>query len=356
MRFAMPGQDARPAHVLVADDSEANRELMSDILEPLGYKVTCVEDGEEALSVLHCQPVDIALLDVMMPRRTGFDVCQAVKADPALRLIPVVLITGLTGVEDRILGIESGADDFLYKPVRKQEMLARVCSLLKLKQFTDELENAETVLFSLALSIEGKDPYTGGHCDRLSKYSVTLAERIGLSESECIALRRAGTVHDIGKVAVPEHILLKPGPLSPEERRIMELHPVVGERICSPLKSFRDVLPIIRHHHEKMDGTGYPDGLKDEQIPITARVMTIVDIFDSLTTERPYRRAMSSEDAFRIMREEAQRGWWDVALLNEFEAHICGSQSVAVGQVAAAPVVGALQIHCNQPEESRRKS
>ncbi len=327
----MPGTDARLAHILVADDSAVNCELLSDTLVPLGYKVTCVEDGDEALKVLHHQPVDIALLDVMMPRRTGFAVCQAVKADPSLRLIPIVLITGLTKVEDRIRGIECGADDFLNKPVHKEELLARVRSLLKLKHFTDELENAETVLFSLALSIEGKDPYTGGHCERLSKYSVALAERIGLSEPDRIALRRAGTVHDIGKVAVPEQILLKPGPLTQDERRIMEQHPIVGERICAPLRSFRDVLPIIRHHHEKMDGSGYPDGLKGEQIPITVRVMTIVDIYDSLTTDRSYRRALSPEDAFRVLREETERGWWDAELLDTFEAMIVEDERPTAG-------------------------
>ncbi len=320
----MPGMAARPAHVLVADDSASNRELLFDILKPLGYKVSCVADGEEALEMLRHQPVDLALLDVMMPRRTGISVCRHVKADPALCLIPIVLVTGLTNVEDRIKGIECGADDFLNKPVHKEELLARVRSLLKLKLFTDELENAETVLFSLALSIEGKDPYTGGHCARLSKYSVSLAGRVGLSQQERVALRRAGIVHDIGKVAVPEQILLKPGPLTPDERKTMEQHPIIGERICTPLRSFREVLPIIRHHHEKMDGSGYPDGLKSQQIPITARVMTIVDIYDSLTTDRPYRQALSTEEAFRIMREETQRGWWDAELLRAFEALILG--------------------------------
>jgi putative two-component system response regulator len=196
------------------------------------------------------------------------------------------------------------------------------------------LENAETVLFSLALSIEGKDPYTGGHCERLSKYSVALAGRVGLSELEKVALRRAGIVHDIGKVAVPDQILLKPGPLTPEERKIVELHPVVGERICTPLKSFRDVLPIIRHHHEKLDGSGYPDGLRDAQIPITARVTTVVDIYDSLTTDRPYRRALPPDEALRLMHQEAQRGWWDTGLLAEFEA--------LVGTAVRSPSLSAI--------------
>jgi len=234
-------------------------------------------------------------------------------------------VTGLTDSGDRIRGIECGADDFLSKPINKEELLARVRSLLRLKQFTDELENAETVLFSLALSIEAKDPYTEGHCDRLSKYSVALAERLNLPDELRVALRRAGTVHDIGKVAVPEHILLKPGPLTPEEWKVMKQHPLVGERICAPLKSFRHVLPVIRHHHEKLDGSGYPDGLKGEEIPLTARILQTVDIYDALTTSRPYRKALSSKETFTLMREEVERGWWDDSLVDELEALVIGS-------------------------------
>jgi len=285
-----------------------------------GCRILAAADGEEALQFLRDEQVDLALLDVMMPRRTGFAVCRAIKKDPKTRLIPVVLVTGLSNSEDRIQGIECGADDFLSKPINKEELVARVRSLLRLKQFTDELENAETVLFSLALGIESKDPYTGGHCDRLSKYSVALAERLGLPEEEYAALRRGGIVHDIGKLAVPEHILLKPGPLTPEERKVMEQHPAAGERICGPLRSFRHVLPIIRHHHEKMDGSGYPDGLRGDAIPLTARILTTVDIYDALTTERPYRKALSPEEAFSIIREEVKRGWWDAALVDELEA------------------------------------
>ncbi|MBI3895894.1 MAG: response regulator [Acidobacteria bacterium] len=284
--------EIRQATILVADDLESYRSLLSDLLKDKGYKVVCASDGEEALKKLHSEAVDLALLDVMMPRRTGFAVCRIVKSDPSKCLIPVVLVTGLDNIEDRIQGIESGADDFLSKPINKQELLARVGSLLKLKHFTDELENAETVLSSLALSIEAKDPYTEGHCGRLSKYSVALAKQLGLPEEQQEALRRGGIVHDIGKVAVPEPILLKPGPLTADERKIMEQHPVVGEHICAPLKSFRLVTPIIRHHHEKSDGSGYPDGLKGEQIPLTARILQTVDIYDALTTDRPYRQAL----------------------------------------------------------------
>jgi len=317
-----------PGHrgtILVADDNEANCDLLFSLLSAEGYQVVCVADGQQALEQLNSDTIDLALLDVVMPRPTGFDLCQTMKSKPETRLIPVILLTSLNSDADRIHGIMCGANDFLNKPVNKHELLARVYSLLRLKQFTDELDNAETVLFSLALSIEAKDPYTEGHCDRLSKYSVALGEKLALSEDLRVALRRGGLVHDIGKLAVPEHILLKPGPLTPEERKIMEQHTIIGERICTPLRSFRHVLPIIRHHHEKWNGSGYPDGLEREQIPLTARILQITDIYDALTTDRPYRKALPLENTFTIMREEVKRGWWDASILDEFETIVLGS-------------------------------
>lgn len=316
-----------PVTILIADDEEANREILGELLQIEGYRTIPAADGEEALKLLRSRHLDLALLDVMMPRCTGFAVCHQAKSDPATRLIPIVLVTGLNRSEDRIKGIESGADDFLSKPVDRAELLARVRSLLRLKQFTDELESAETVLCSLAISIEAKDPYTVGHCDRLSIYAEAMGKRIGLTQDFQIALRRGGIVHDLGKVAVPENILRKPGKLTPEERLIMQEHPVVGERICAPLKSFRNVLPIIRHHHEKLDGTGYPDGLKGNAIPLTARILSTVDIYDALTTDRPYRQAFSREQALATLYEEAARGWWDRDLIKELEVVLEGEQA-----------------------------
>lgn len=323
------------ATILVADDDDMNRELLSDILIGEGYKVICAEDGNEAIHAINTRTVDLALLDVLMPGKTGFDVCESIKTRPETRFIPVVLVTGLTSVDERIRGIRSGADDFLSKPVNRQELLARTRSLLRLKEFTDELENAETVLFSLALSIEAKDPYTKGHCDRLSAYSEAMGQRLGLPQEQCVALRRAGVVHDIGKIGVPEHILIKNGPLNEAEWAVMKEHPVTGERICSPLKSFRQVLPIIRHHHEKLDGSGYPDGLKGDRIPLTARVLQITDIYDALITNRPYRKALSHDAAIRIMRNEARRGWWDNSLIDEFEA-LLGWRAPAIDAIKVA--------------------
>jgi putative two-component system response regulator len=326
----MPNFRAGNATILVADDNEANRELITGILSAAGYQVVCARDGNEAVSIVLGGSVDLVLLDVVMPGRTGFSACQQIKSNPNTRLIPTVLVTSLSDTDDRIHGIMCGADDFLNKPVNKHELLARIHSLLRLKSFTDELENAETVLFSLATSIEAKDPYTEGHCERLSEYSVALAERLGLSDELRVALRRAGMVHDVGKIVVPEHILLKPGALTDEEWKIMKQHPIVGEKICRPLKSFRHVLPIILHHHEKLDGSGYPHGLQGDQIPITVRVLQVVDVYDAITTDRPYRKALPPEEAIALIRKEVTRGWWDGAVVDELESLISAS-AVPVG-------------------------
>lgn len=308
--------------ILVADDQVPNRELLAELLSNEGFKVITAVDGSEALNQLSRAPIDLVLLDVMMPRLSGFEVCAKIKAEPETCFIPVVLITALSGKQDRLEGIRAGADDFLTRPVDRIELLARVTSLLKLKHRTDELERAESVLFSLARSIEGKDPYTHGHCERLSGYSAALAQHLHLPEDQILALRRAGVVHDVGKIAIPDSIILKPTSLSPDEWKLMREHPVLGERICAPLKSFRSVLPIIRHHHEKLDGSGYPDGLKGDQIPVTARVLQIVDVYDALTTVRPYKPAFSITDALQTMKTEVARGWWDPLIFDEFERFI----------------------------------
>jgi putative two-component system response regulator len=309
-----------PATILVVDDEPANRYLMEALLEPQGYTVLTAEDGEGALESFCKYQPDLLLLDIMMPKMDGIEVCRRLKNDPETRLVPVVLVSALAALDDRVRGLEAGADDFLTKPIERIELMARVRALLNLKAHTDELERAELVLFALAQSIEGKDSYTGGHCERLSNYSERLGRRIGLPEEQITALRRGGIVHDIGKVAVPDAILLKPGKLTPEEWEIMRRHPLVGERICAPLKSFRLVLPIIRHHHEKLDGTGYPDGLKGDQIPITSRIMTLSDVYDALTTERPYKAPLTNLEALDIMGSEVEKGWWDGHLFAEFKA------------------------------------
>jgi putative two-component system response regulator len=322
--------------ILVADDQATNRELLEELLTTQGLKVIAVSDGAAALQELDRAHPDLVLLDVMMPHLNGFEVCEKIKNNPETYLVPVILITALSDKQDRLEGIKVGADDFLSRPVDRTELLARVRSLLKLKLRTDELERAESVLFALARSIEGKDPYTHGHCERLAEYSVRLGEQLGLSQDEITALRRAGVVHDVGKIAVPDAILLKPGRLSPEEWKLVQEHPVVGERICAPLKSFRFVLPIIRHHHEKLDGSGYPDGLRGEAIPVTARVLQIVDVYDALTTVRPYKHAFSIADALQTMKQEVAKGWWDPHIFDQFERLVRSGTADLLSRGAAA--------------------
>lgn len=308
--------------ILVVDDEDNSRLGLQVLLKQHGFDVAAAGSGREALAVARDFAPDLLILDVMLPDTTGFDICRRIKQCPETRLTPVILATALSAKEDRLRGIEAGADDFLTKPVDCGELLARVQSLLKVKRFTDELERAESVIFALARSVEAKDSCTHGHCERLAEYSAALGRRMGLAADEITALKRGGVVHDIGKVAVPDSILLKPGPLAPEEKRIMQSHPVKGEEICAPLRSFRQVLPIIRHHHEKRDGSGYPDGLCGDDIPLTARILQIVDVYDALTSERPYRSILTPREALEVVAREVARGWWDPSVFEEFRGMI----------------------------------
>jgi len=302
--------------ILVAEDEQSTLLLMGSMLENLGYEPVLTANGRQALQALQAQTPDLVISDVLMPEMDGIALCREIKNDPATRLIPVVLLTGLGGVEDRVRGIEAGADDFISKPFQLAELTARLRSLLRLKQFTDDLVHAEEVIFSLALAVEAKDPYTRGHCQRLARFSVETGRRLGLDEDDLQALRRGGILHDIGKIGIPESILLKAGPLSTEEIGVMRDHPQKGEQICMPLRSLASALPIIRHHHERMDGEGYPDRLVGEQIPIGARIIAAVDYFDALVTDRPYRRALPHDEALRLLRAAVESGHLDLRVVN----------------------------------------
>jgi len=314
-----PPEQTAPATILVVDDHAPIRELIQEMLTDHGYKVMTAADGADALSVLDQSQIDLVLLDVVMPGKNGFDVCREIKANPSTSLIPVVFVTALSDKESRILAIEAGADDLLTLPVDRIELLARVRSLFRLKLKTNELERAESVLLTLARIIEGRDARTQSHCERISDLSRRLGEQLGLPDEQVAALKLAGVVHDIGKIGISDSILLKPGPLSSEEWTLMREHPILGERICAPLRSFRLVLQIIRHHHEKCDGSGYPDGLRGDDIPLTARILQVVDIYDALISVRPYKSAMSANEAIRTLRDEVHKGWWDADVLREFE-------------------------------------
>lgn len=311
--------------VLVVDDEASVRRSLNRILRAEGYDVALEVDGREALEAVRRLRPDVVLLDLVMPVMSGLEVCREMRADPELRHTPILMLTGMSAVRDRVRGLDAGADDFLSKPPERSELLARIRSLMRLKERTGQLVQAESVVLSLARSVEGKDPSTEGHCERLSRLGVTLGRRLGLGEDDLEALRIGGVLHDIGKVGVPDAILLKEAGLDSAEWGVMRKHPTIGEYICAPIDSFRRVLPIIRHHHERLDGSGYPDGLVGDEIPITARVLQIVDVFDALTSERPYREALSQREAMAVMRGEVERGWWDAWVFAEFERMIAGT-------------------------------
>jgi putative two-component system response regulator len=306
--------------ILVADDLDANVRLLQQLLERDGHTVRAVTNGADALAVVRDERPDLVLMDVIMPRVNGFDACLEIKRDPATRLIPVVLVTALNNTLDRVRGIEVGADDFVTKPFVAVELRARVRSLLRIKGYTDDLESAESVIVSLAMTIEARDPYTEGHCQRLAEYAVTLGRALNLPEDDIVALNRGGFLHDIGKIGVPDGVLLKAGPLTPGEREVIERHTNVGDRLCGSLRSLGRVRPIVRHHHERFDGTGYPDGLKGDEIPLLAQLLGIVDVFDALTTERPYKDAVEPAAACAELLREVERGWRRRDLVEAFIA------------------------------------
>jgi putative two-component system response regulator len=304
--------------LVVADDERQNRELLSRLMTRLGYAVVTAENGEHALAAVTRERPDVVILDVEMPALNGIEVCRRLKADMATRLLPVVLVTGLTSTADRVRGIEAGADDFLTKPFMIAELEARVRSLIRLKRYTDDLDSAESVIVSLALTIEARDPYTRGHCERLANYASAFGEFLGLDDDSRVALYRGGFLHDIGKVGIPDAVLLKTGPLTAAEYSLMKEHTVIGDRLCGELRSLEDVRPIVRHHHERANGTGYPDGLTQDNFPLLAQIMAVVDAYDAMTTDRPYKAARTPEQAFGELKGEVVKGWKDAALVDGF--------------------------------------
>jgi putative two-component system response regulator len=304
--------------VLVVEDEPMNAELVSRLLIEDGFAVEVVRDGASALAAVALRPPDIVLLDWMLPRVTGIEVCERLKRDPSTRLIPIVMLTGLGEREHRLAGIAAGADDFLRKPYDLEELRARVRSLARLKQYTDELDSAASVITSLALTVEARDASTDGHCQRLALYATALGRAIGVSPEELAALERGGYLHDVGKIGIPDAVLLKPGPLTDDERLLMQQHTVIGERLCGNLRSLASVRPIVRWHHERLDGSGYPDGLRGDAIPLTAQIVGVVDVFDAITTARPYRGALPAGRARELLVADVRVGRFSSDLVAEF--------------------------------------
>ena len=329
IEFGSLSPSPRRSRVLVADDTESIRMLYQKLLATDGHDVIAVADGEAALLAVHDHHPDVVLLDVTMPGLDGLEVCRRLKSDPATRLTPIVLVTGLSDLQDRIKGIEAGADEFLSKPVHPLELRARVGSLTRMKHLLDALDSAEAAFMTLALTIEARDPTTSGHCERLARHAVALGRALAVGEKDLQALHRGGYLHDVGKVGVPDAVLLKRGPLTAAEFELMKKHPDIGDSLCAPLQSLRSVRPIIRCHHERLDGSGYPQRLRGDEVPLLAQIVGICDVFDALTSHRPYRGALSAEEAARHLLKEAAQGKF---LREHVEAFL---SVVGMGAVAA---------------------
>jgi putative two-component system response regulator len=304
--------------VLIVDDYEANISALRQLLERQGYDVLTASNGRDALDLVHREHPDLVLLDVMMPGVSGLDVCASLKSVAETCLTPIVLVSALQERAARLEGLEAGADDFLSKPVDPQELYARVRSLIRLKRLTDDLESAESLFLTLGRFIEARDPFTEDHCDRLAQYATALGSKLNLDLADLDALYRGAFLHDIGKIAIPDRILLKKGKLTKAEYELMKQHPTIGDELCRTVRSLEAVRPIVRHHHERLDGRGYPDGLKGDAIPLLARIVSVVDVFDALTTDRPYRKAMTVDAALQIMHADAKAGWCEPELLGMF--------------------------------------
>jgi putative two-component system response regulator len=319
------------------------REYVAKLLRREGHLVHTVVDGAAALEEIAREVPDLVLSDVMMPNVNGFELCRRLKADAATRLVPVVLITARGERQDRLEGIGAGADDFLIKPFDPVQLAARVASLIRLKRFRDELDSAEAMILNLALTVEAREPYTAGHCGRMAAYASAFGAHLELHGEDVVALHRGGYLHDLGKIAVPDAILAKPGPLTPDEMEIMKRHPAVGEALCGQLRVLRAVRPIVRSHHERLDGSGYPDKLHGNDIPLLAQVMGIVDVYDAVTRERPHQAARPEEIAYAELRADAERGWRSAELVNEFVS-ICQAGRLRMLMDAGADIVAAHRI------------
>ncbi len=307
----IPPPDDSSGRIFVVDDDDQVRGLMRRLLTRSGYTVEEFGVGATAIEAIRDRPPDLVLLDLMLPDASGNDVLEQIRENPATRLLPVVMMTGHGTREDRLRAQRAGVTDFLAKPVAAEELIPRVRSLVLLKHFADEHEHAERVILMLAKTIDARDSYTAGHSGRVAQYAADVAGKLGLKSAEIEDVRRGALFHDIGKIIVADSILKKVGPLTADERMTINEHPVAGCELLSGMKTMRRILPIVYHHHERLDGSGYPDGISAGDIPQVVRIVSVADVFDALTTNRAYRAAMTFEQAWRILDEEVAKGRLD---------------------------------------------
>ena len=330
---------ATRSKILIVGGSQPDLESIHEALSPLGHEVLEASTTSEAIAAISVHSADLVLIDFGAPELGAADFCRMLKKAAATQFLPMFVMAQAKDLDSEAHTIDAGADEFLIRPFRAPALRARIQASLRHKAMIDSLDDSETVLFSLAQSVEERDAALGQHCQRLALMAAAMGIALGLSPAEILALQRGAYLHDIGKVAIPDNVLFKAGPLTPEEWDIMKTHAERGERICSSMRSLMPVLPIIRHHHERWDGSGYPDGLKGEQIPLLARILQLADIYDALTTSRPYKRTLSSEQALNIIKEETAKGWRDPELVEKF------SEILPMFRTASVPDFSRLSLH-----------
>jgi putative two-component system response regulator len=319
--------------VFVVDDDPEIRKVLTALLGRAGYSVETFGEGAAALAALRDAPPDLVLLDLELPDGSGHEVLEQIRSDPGTRLLPVIILTGHANKEEKLRAVREGVTDFMAKPFAPEELVPRVRSLIILKQFADEHEHAERVILTLAKTIDARDPYTAGHSGRVAEYADEIAQSMGLDGVSRLEMRRGALFHDIGKIVIPDAVLHKPGRLDAEERAVVEQHPAVGYELLSPMRTMRKTLPVVHHHHERLDGSGYPEGISGDAIPMPVRIVTIADIFDALTSDRAFREALRLETAFEILEDGVRNGWWDRHVLAELRGVV--AKTGVIGQTAA---------------------
>lgn len=325
--------------ILIVGGAQPDLESIHEALEPLNHEILEAGTTSEAVAAISVHSADLVLIDFGVPELGAAEFCRMLKKAAATQFLPLFVMAEATDLDSEAHTIDAGADEFLIRPFRAPALRARIQASLRHKAMIDSLDDSETVLFSLAQSVEERDSALGQHCQRLALMAAAMGIALGLPPNEILALQRGAYLHDIGKVAIPDNVLFKAGPLTPEEWDIMKTHAERGERICSSMRSLMPVLPIIRHHHERWDGSGYPDGLKGNQIPLLARILQLADIYDALTTSRPYKRTLSSEEALKIIREETAKGWRDPELVEKF------SDILPMFRTTSVPDFSRLSLH-----------
>jgi putative two-component system response regulator len=320
--------------ILIVEDDAAIRALLTVLLEREGFDVVTAADGEAGFAAVRAHEPDVVLLDVGLPRLDGLEVTRRLRASRATRTLPIILLTARASLDDMVAGLDAGADDFIGKPFERTELLARVRSGIRMRRAVLGMETAQAVVTALANAVEAKDLVTEQHCERLAVVAASLCDRLSLGADEREAITYGALLHDVGKIGVPEALLSKPGPLTPDEWIVLRRHPEIGERICRPLGLAQTFAPIVRHHHERWDGSGYPDGLRWDAIPIGARIVALADAFDAMTHDRPYRPAFSSTHAVEELRRHSA-GQFDPDLVEPFIA--CLDETAVLTDVASTP-------------------